>query len=68
MLTQVPHQAAKELLPRERNFILAMQNFSGMVEYLASWRWSADAADVICSAGVTAAPTRFLAQAHLSAE
>ena len=68
MLTQVPHQAAKELLPREKNFILAMQNFAGMVEYLASWRWSADAPGVICSSGVTATPTQFLAQAFPSAE
>ena len=34
MLTQIPHQYARDLLPREIKHLLSMQNFVGMLEYL----------------------------------
>ena len=41
LLTQFPHQYAKELLPREYQHLETMQNFAGALEYLSTWKWLA---------------------------
>ena len=39
VLTQIPHTDASDLLPQGK-CIECMQNFFGMLEYLASWSWA----------------------------
>ena len=39
-VTQLPHSHAKDLLPQEYKHLKSMQNFVGMLEYMATWRWS----------------------------
>ena len=41
LLTQFPHQYAKELLPREYQHLETMQHFAGALEYLSTWQWHA---------------------------
>ena len=43
LLTQFPHQYAKELLPRQYQHLVSMQNFAGAMEYLSTWKWLAPA-------------------------
>ena len=38
VLTQLPHLHATDLLPQQSVFLVCMQNFVGMLEYLCSWR------------------------------
>ena len=39
MLTQFPHQYAKDLLPQQFQHLVTMQNFAGALEYLSTWHW-----------------------------
>ena len=41
MLTQFPHQYAKDLLPQRYQHLSTMQNFAGALEYLSTWQWHA---------------------------
>ena len=38
-LTNIPHLYAKQLLPKEFKYLVSMQNFVGMIEYLLTWKW-----------------------------
>ena len=39
VLTQIPHLNAKDILPKEYQYLTTMENFVGMLEYLMSWVW-----------------------------
>jgi len=39
LLTQFPHQYAKDLFPREYQHLETMQKFAGALEYLSTWNW-----------------------------
>ena len=39
VLTQIPHLNAKDILPKEYQHLVCMENFAGMLEYLMSWTW-----------------------------
>ena len=39
-LTNLLHQDARDLLPRDYQYLETMQNFVGMLEYLGTWRFS----------------------------
>ena len=39
VLTQIPHLNAKDILPKEYQHLVCMENFVGMLEYLMSWVW-----------------------------
>ena len=48
VLTQFPHLTAHDLLPTGK-FLLCMQNFFGMVDFLQSWTWVT--AETVCARG-----------------
>ena len=50
-ITNLPHAQARDLLPGDSKHLACMQNFSGMLEYLSTWRWSEDRGVVQTTAG-----------------
>ena len=63
VLTQIPHQSARELLPRQDQYLATMQNFAGMIDYLLTWRWHDNQEGMITSSGLTKAGTVFSVKA-----
>ena len=51
-LTNLPHQYARDLLPRDFQHLDSMQNFVGMIEYLMSWKWFKEPGIVHTSGGL----------------
>jgi len=39
VLTQIPHLRAQDILPKDCQYLVCMENFAGMLEYLLSWVW-----------------------------
>ena len=39
ILSQIPHLYAKDILPKECQYVMCMENFAGILKYLLSWVW-----------------------------
>ena len=58
VLSQIPHLHAKDILPKDCQYLVCMENFTGILEYLLSWVWIDEG--TICGNGEAVFSTKAL--------